>query len=267
MKHALIIATIVIAWVIGGAFLFAKLVNAQDFGAEATTLEGEVDANTQGLIDLLTRMDELEAKVDELGSGEPEPDPDPDVPPPVTGVETGQDPFVQTRIPGYIQAENYDLGGSGVSYADSTPGNVGGAYRADDVDIKEIAVGEYVTGWNANGEWSEHTVGAKAGTYDVWIRFSNGTSRDSSIKLILDTTEVATVVLPSTGGWSNFTTVVARNVPVVRTGNMVFRIEIVLGPVDLDWLRFVTAGTAINRAPTDILLCDQAEDGTLVDCV
>jgi hypothetical protein len=116
---------------------------------------------------------------------------------------------------------------------------VGGVYRADDVDIKGLAVGEYATGWNASGEWSEHTVGAKAGTYE----------------------------LPSTGGWGNFTTIVVRNVSVVRTGNMVLRVEIALGPVDLDWLRFVTAGTAINRAPTDILLCDQTEDGTLVDCV
>jgi hypothetical protein len=56
MKHALIVVAIVVAWVIGGAFLFAKLVNAQDFGTEATKLEGEVDANTQSLIDLLTRM-------------------------------------------------------------------------------------------------------------------------------------------------------------------------------------------------------------------
>ena len=42
------------------------------------------------------------------------------------------------QIPGLIQAEDYDLGGAGEAYHDTTATNTGGAYRNDDVDIKAI---------------------------------------------------------------------------------------------------------------------------------
>src|SRR5581483_3970861 len=40
-------------------------------------------------------------------------------------------PFLGSPIPvpGTIPLDNYDLGGEGVSYHDTTPGNQGGAYR------------------------------------------------------------------------------------------------------------------------------------------
>ena len=48
-----------------------------------------------------------------------------------------QTPFTGTPIalPGTVEAENYDKGGQGVAYHDTTPGNSGGKYRTDDVDI------------------------------------------------------------------------------------------------------------------------------------
>ena len=38
-------------------------------------------------------------------------------------------------LPGTVQIENFDAGGSGVAYLDTTSGNSGGRYRATDVDI------------------------------------------------------------------------------------------------------------------------------------
>ena len=40
-------------------------------------------------------------------------------------------------LPGTVQAEDFDDGGAGVSYRDTTPGNSGGQYRATDVDIED----------------------------------------------------------------------------------------------------------------------------------
>ncbi|WP_440950737.1 carbohydrate-binding protein [Methanosphaerula subterraneus] len=70
-------------------------------------------------------------------------------------------------IPGILQAEDYDLGGEGVAYHDTTPGNEGGAYRQDDVDI-ETANGVTDVGWIRDGEWLTYTVSVtRAGTYNL----------------------------------------------------------------------------------------------------
>ena len=64
-------------------------------------------------------------------------------------------PFSGTPVslPGTIQAENYDTGGSAVAYSDSTSGNSGGAYRNDNVDIESTTDtgGGYDVGWIAPG--------------------------------------------------------------------------------------------------------------------
>ena len=41
-----------------------------------------------------------------------------------------------TMVPGLVEAENFDDGGNGVGYHDTTAGNAGGQYRAGDVDIE-----------------------------------------------------------------------------------------------------------------------------------
>src|SRR5262249_16201141 len=58
--------------------------------------------------------------------------------PPPPAPPTGSTPFTGTpaTIPGTLHAENYDNGGEGVAYYDTTPGNSGGQYRSDDVDIE-----------------------------------------------------------------------------------------------------------------------------------
>jgi hypothetical protein len=80
-------------------------------------------------------------------------------------------------IPGTIQAENFDNGGKGVAYSDTTSGNSGGAYRSTDVDIELASGGGYDIGWIAAGEWLNYTVNvATAGTYTVKLRVAAPTS-------------------------------------------------------------------------------------------
>ena len=67
-----------------------------------------------------------------------------------------------TVLPGTLQAEDYDLGGAGVAYADRDSGNNGGAYRTDDVDIKMSSEGGFAVGWIMIGEWLAYTVNVPA---------------------------------------------------------------------------------------------------------
>ena len=57
-----------------------------------------------------------------------------------------------------VEAEDYDAGGPGVAYHDTTHGNSGGVYRTDDVDITSPSSGRYVVFDTAAGEWTRYTV-------------------------------------------------------------------------------------------------------------
>ncbi len=87
-----------------------------------------------------------------------------------------QEPYsgVPAPIPGVIQAVDYDFGGEGVSYHDNDPGNNGGQYRSDDVDIVRSNEGGHEIGWTNSGEWLRYTVDvAETGWYQMDLRASS----------------------------------------------------------------------------------------------
>jgi hypothetical protein len=62
-------------------------------------------------------------------------------------------------LPGVVEVENFDLGGEGNAYHDSSPANEGGAYRSGEgVDIQSISGGGYAVGWVHSGEWLQYLV-------------------------------------------------------------------------------------------------------------
>jgi hypothetical protein len=73
----------------------------------------------------------------------------------------GQTPYGGTAwaVPGQIEAENYDTGGEGIAYHDTTTGNSLGAYRTDDVDIKTSndTGGGYDRKWQGPEWWMGST--------------------------------------------------------------------------------------------------------------
>ncbi len=78
-------------------------------------------------------------------------------------------------LPGTIQAENYRDGGSKVGYADTTKGNSGKVYRADDVDVQAtndaLTPGGYNVGWVRKGEWLAYDVVVPtAASYTLTLR-------------------------------------------------------------------------------------------------
>ena len=72
---------------------------------------------------------------------------------------SGSTPFLGAAVtlPGTVNAQDYDNGGEGVAYHDTTAGNNGGAYRSQDVDLEPSSDGGYDVGWIAAGEWLNYT--------------------------------------------------------------------------------------------------------------
>ncbi len=156
-------------------------------------------------------------------------------------------------IPGKIEAENYDLGGSGVAYNDATPGNDGGQYRSDDVDIEVTtdAGGGYDIGYTAAGEWIEYTVNVTAaGKYDFAVRVA-ATATGKSMHIEMNGVNVTgSISIPNTGDWQAWQTVTVPNI-TLASGKQIMKVVMDTDGFNLNYIN-VTASvvTPANVAPT-----------------
>ena len=100
----------------------------------------------------------------------------------VVEVENGTD---IDNEPIRIEAEDYAPGGQGISYLDAGLGNVGGAYRSDDVDIQPTSdVGDgFNVGWTNSGEWLTYDLDLpEGGTYDLVARVATPKRRHTPLQ-------------------------------------------------------------------------------------
>lgn len=135
-------------------------------------------------------------------------------------------------LPGSLRAVDFDQGGEGVAYHDSSPGNSGGALRASDVDIEVSAEGGHNVGWVADGEWLRYTVLVDAsGTYLLSFRVASPLSNGRLHVEAGDVDVTGPVAVPNTGGWQAWTTV---SVPAHLTaGRQTLRIAFDIGGFNL----------------------------------
>jgi beta-glucosidase len=142
------------------------------------------------------------------------------------------------NLPGQIQAEDYDTGGQGVAYDDDTPGNLGGVFRPDDVDLEPTtdAGGGYDVGWIDPGEWLEYTVNVPDPSAIYSIKARVASTAAGQMRVRLDGTVLGTVQIPNTGGWQNWQTVTLPNVPVVVGGSKALRLEMLTGGFNVNWI-------------------------------
>ena len=118
-------------------------------------------------------------------------------------------PFTNSpaQLPGTIAAVDFDNGGEGLGFHDTTLANSGGQYRTTAVDIEGCGLGGYNVGWTATGEWLAYSVNvATAGTFAIRMQVASMLST-SVLRLRFGSVETAAVPVPNTGGWQNWTTV------------------------------------------------------------
>ncbi len=140
-------------------------------------------------------------------------------------------------IPGKIEAEDFDLGGSGVAYSDDEEENKGKEYREEGVDITAHE-GDYMIGWTSAGEWVEYTVNVTVSdTYDWSARVASGND-NSSFHIEMDGEDVTgKISVPNIDGtWDTYTTV--SGTAKLKEGKHVMRIVIDGSYANIDWINF-----------------------------
>jgi beta-glucosidase len=195
------------------------------------------------------------------------------------GAEAAQQPYPGPdphAIPGRIQAEDYDTGGEGVAYHDTTPDNLGGEYRTDDgVDIEVTADldGGFDVGWIEEGEWLAYTIDVTAtGLYDIQVRVASAMARTINetlpvvgpiswtvpitrmLHVEVDGLDAAgPMVFLSTGGWQNWTSVFARHIPLTE-GQHVLRLTMDWGGFNVNWISFQASTSESGEARLGALI-------------
>jgi hypothetical protein len=148
-------------------------------------------------------------------------------------------------LPGTVEIENFDNGGTGVAYSDATPANEGGQYRlVEGVDIaRDMSAGNSnVVGWTLAGEWMEYTVNVgQSGTYTLETRVA-GVGVGGQFRILVNGLDkTGSLNVPNTGTWNAYHTVSKTGV-ALSSGIQTVRVEMVtVGPSGnvgaFDWFR------------------------------
>ena len=146
------------------------------------------------------------------------------------------------EIPGKIEAENYDIGGSRVSFYDKSSANEGGFYRKDAVDIVALDSNDtskgYAIGFTNDGEWLEYTVNfTKSTEYTVEMQMATA-SEKAGVQLFIDNKAITDSIIATQGeDWSTYQTSTAKTAKI-DAGEHILKLQIVGNYVNIDWLRF-----------------------------
>ena len=145
-----------------------------------------------------------------------------------------------------IQAEDYDR------YYDRTPGNAGGHYRNDDVDIWWYYPNTYYTGSNSTGEWLNYTIDVPAdGEYKINLKVASALDNRRLHVEFDDEDKTGPLTVPNTGWWTTWQTLSAN--VTLNAGRQVMRLVIDYGGLNIDWISLVFVG--------DLLMNGSFENG------
>jgi PKD repeat protein len=140
-----------------------------------------------------------------------------------------------------IEAEDFDRGGEGVAYHDTTHGNSGGVYNIlDDVDITALpGIEQYAVTDTEEGEWTRYTVLSQKSanfTYPLSLRVkANARGRSIDIKVNgVGGGRAGSVVVPDTLGYTWVNTTVEL-VPGANTIAFLHRDSSTFGTSELDF--------------------------------
>lgn len=167
-------------------------------------------------------------------------------------------------VPGTIQAENFDVGGQGVSSGDNDYGNLGkAAYRTDsDMDFTATPDGQIALADLTAGEWAEYTVNiAEAGRYEIEARvaatlYADPATAPKTLQFSLDGTPITSEikVIPATQGTQAFSSdrygsIYGTTTVSLPAGQHVLRFDVVQnGGFNLDWIKLSKFSTLFVQA-------------------
>ena len=151
-------------------------------------------------------------------------------------------------LPGTLEAENFDVGGEGVTYHDSDSKVEGDAsgYRSNGGGVDVVkGNGGYAIGYTATGEWLEYTVNVtEAGIYSYDAYVSSGATT-SSFSLSLNTedgltplTDALSVPCVQANNWDTYKAVHGRLSIPLEEGKQIIRINITGGSCNIDKIVF-----------------------------
>lgn len=173
---------------------------------------------------------------------------------------TPQSPFggVAWAIPGKIEAENFDVPGTGrgeevASYNENDSENHGNSDYRDGtgVDLYQKATG-IIVGYNQEGEWLEYTVNiAEAGDYTMFAAVASANAT-SGFKLSIDGEDITeTIAVPqASSGEENYDDYnkVSANV-TLPAGEHILRFTVMGDWMDIDYINFVAGANANDDSP------------------
>ena len=187
--------------------------------------------------------------------------------------DTTQAPYSGTAqpIPGTVQCEDFDDGGPGVAYSDTTVLNQGGLNTmrtSEQVDLEACTDtgGGYDLGWTVAGEWLEYTVNVSApGSYAFTARVASQ-GAGGTFHLQMDAVDVvnSTLAVPDTGGWQNWQTIGPVSVNLAA-GQHVLQIHMDTnggttgGIGNLNWINFTSL---ITPTPSSTVTFTRTATGT-----
>ncbi len=218
-----------------------------------TTLAGAQARATAGETAVLTLQDDTNVTTTPTPTSEatdtPAATPTATAEPGGTADERRFEPFTGTpaAIPGRIEAEDYDTGGQGWAWFDRTPGNQGGAYREDDVDIESGGSGNAVA-FVKSSEWLVYSVDVQeAGDYTATFRASSPwTGRE--VWVWADGVLKAKVAVPETGSFDAYEDATANL--TLPAGSHYIRLQFVRDAQNLDYFTLEREGGGPTVTPT-----------------
>ncbi|MDD5688217.1 MAG: discoidin domain-containing protein [Elusimicrobia bacterium] len=140
-----------------------------------------------------------------------------------------------------IELENYDTGGQGEAYNDTTPSNIPNKYRTNEaVDIENCTDigGGYDVEYTIPSEWLEYSINvSETAEYRIILRGAAG-SAGGPVHLefgshnLVPYRTTASVNVPNTGGWQTWTDIEVSSDMVLTAGNQIMKLVMESGAAD-----------------------------------
>ncbi len=173
---------------------------------------------------------------------------------------------VAATIPGTVEAEDFDLGGEGLTYHDSDGLNLAGDYRPEEgVDIYDRNGDGYHIGNAMPGEWYEYSLNVTdSGEYlvDVYLAAIEGGGK-FNIKI----GEIETDTLYAAASYSWLETKSTHTKVDLKAGEQIMRFTVIDKPLfnfDKLTFRLVTSGTGPSRSAGGSLTAYQNQNREII---